>query len=83
MKRRIGRDELAVRRVHDLERDVDARARAHALLDPLLLLLVGDDRHREQTVRACSDFAYASASSTPRCTLPTSTTTVWFMRRGL
>ena len=52
------------------------------LLDPLLLLLVGDDVTATRWFGA-SDFAYASASSTPRCTLPTSTTTVWFMRRGL
>ena len=47
----------------------------------------GPRRRRRSSSRSrwfgASDLAYASASSTPRCTLPTSTTIVWFMRRGL
>ena len=83
MKRRIGRDELAVRRVHDLERHVDLALAPTACSIRSCSSSSDDDRHREQIGSGASDFAYASASSTPRCTVPTSTTTVWFMRRGL
>ena len=68
----------SIRRVDELELLDDTE------LLPLVfeaLLLSSSETTETMSWLGLSDRAYASASSTPQCTLETSTTTVWFIRR--